>query len=233
MPVKKSKVVKQSALSVPVYSLGGRSAGKLVLPKEIFGQGVNQKLLAQTLRVYLTNSKGHFGSTKTRSEVTGSTKKIWKQKGTGRARHGGIRAPIFVGGGIAFGPKPRKVVLELPKKMRNKALIQILSQKAKDQEVFGMTGLEKATGKTKEIAKLLTQLNSKLKSQNSKLETTLFVVDQNMNNAKRAMRNLPKVYLTTADQLNTLEVSKYQNLVLTKDSVEKLQQRLSGGKNVK
>src|SRR3989344_1873864 len=102
----------------------------MALPKEIFGQEVNTKLLAQAMRVYMTNLKKFTASTKTRGEVRGSTAKIYRQKGTGRARHGAITAPIFVGGGIVFGPKPRKVVLDLPKKMKKAALLAALSDKA-------------------------------------------------------------------------------------------------------
>ena len=129
----KNKVIvraksRTTALSVPVYSLLGRAAGTMILPKEIFGKVVNKKLLAQAVRVYMTNQKNMTASTKTRGEVRGSTAKIQRQKGTGKARHGSIRAPIFVGGGVVFGPRTRQVRLELPQKMRKAALLSALLQ---------------------------------------------------------------------------------------------------------
>lgn len=241
---KKSLIGKPTNLSVSVYSLTGRTVGTLNLPIKVFGQKVNKKLLAQAVRVYLANQKTHWSSTKTRSEVKGSTRKIWKQKGTGRARHGGIRAPIFVGGGIALGPKPRKVILDLPKKMRKKALIHALSQKVKDNEVFGISGLDKATGKTKEMAQLLKQLNSKVNppagGQKAKPASTLIITDKIFENASRALKNIPSVNILPADQLNILEVLKHHSLILTKDATARLETRLlaidqpslgRGGKN--
>lgn len=238
MPVKKKVSVKKARtrgvrrqppsairlakLSVPAYSLSGRASGTLSLPKEIFGQKVNKKLLAQALRVYMTNQKTLTGSTKTRGEVEGSTAKIYRQKGTGRARHGSIRAPIFVGGGITFGPKPRKVRLDLPKRMKKVALTSALSSKMADKSVIGLTGIEKASGKTKEMAQLLTQLNSKLKTQNLKLLSALIVTEGKLDNVVRAVRNIPGIDVLPANLLNAYEVLKHEVLILTKDAVEKL-----------
>lgn len=207
----------RGTLSAPIYSLLGRSAGTQALPKELFGAEVNQKLLAQALRVYLNNQKGHFSNTKTRGEVKGSTRKLFKQKGTGRARHGAVRAPIFVGGGIALGPKARKVVLDLPKKMRKAALISALSLKAKDNQVGVIAGLEKATGKTKEMANFLDKLEKR---------DALIVTDGNQDTVQKATRNLPKVGLSNVDSLNVLDVVKHQNLILTKEAILKLQTRI-------
>jgi len=109
-------------LSVPAFDINGRSIGKIALPREIFGQKPNEKLLAQAIRIYSVNQSVHAGSTKTRSETRGGGRKPWRQKGTGRARAGSIRSPLWVGGGVAHGPKFRKVTLTLPKKMKKKAL---------------------------------------------------------------------------------------------------------------
>lgn len=200
-------------LSIPVYSMAGRSSGTMSLPKEIFGQKVNQKLLAQAMRVYMANQKTLPGSTKTRGEVRGSTAKIYRQKGTGRARHGSIRAPIFVGGGIVFGPKPRKHGLDLPQKMKKASLISALSAKVIDKNVMGLQGVEKASGKTKEIAKL---------AKNLKLKTALIVIAKKQDNLVRAARNIKGVDVLPVDQLNAYEVLRHQFLVLSKDAVEKL-----------
>lgn len=218
MPVKRTKVVskpvrKSASLSVPVYSLQGRAAGNLSLSKEVFGVNINNALLTQALRVYSFNQKKITASTKTRGEVKGTTAKMYRQKGTGRARHGAETAPIFVGGGIVFGPKPRKISLKLSQKMKKSALISALSSKVKDNEVIGLTGLEKAVGKTKEIVKLLDKINTK---------SALIVTDQKLDKVIRASNNLSQVKVQSVEMLNAYEVLKYQKLLLTKGAAEKL-----------
>ncbi len=227
MPVKRKVTAKTSkpaasrargtgGLTVPVYSPAGRTSGTLSLPKEIFGAEINKSLLTQAVRVYTTNQKTFTASTKGRGEVEGSTVKIFRQKGTGRARHGSIRAPIFVGGGIVFGPKPRKVRLILPKKMRRSALISALSSKASDKNVLGLTGLEKITGKTKEILKLISSITEK------KQRSTLIVTADKMDNIVRAARNIPNINVLPAGGLNAYEVLKHEILLLTKETIDKL-----------
>lgn len=213
----KKAAPRSNGLSVPVYSLAGRSSGTLSLPKEIFGQKVNKKLLSQAIRVYATNQKNLTGSTKTRGEVAGSTTKIYRQKGTGRARHGAVRAPIFVGGGIAFGPKPRKVRLELPQRMRKAALLSALSAKTADKQLIGLSGLEKASGKTKEMIGLLGKIAGTTKKINS-----LIMTAEKQDNVVRAVRNIPGVDILPANLVNAYEVLKHDLLLITKEAVEKL-----------
>lgn len=200
-------------MSIPVYSLVGRVSGTMSLPKEIFGKEVNKKLLAQALRVYITNQKNLTASTKTRGEVRGSTAKIQRQKGTGKARHGSIRAPIFVGGGIVFGPKTRNVRLELPKKMRKAALLSALSAKMADRDITGISGLEKATGKTKEMVKLMEKVKSK---------SALIVTGEKVDNVVRGVRNIPGVDVLPANLINAYEILRHRMLLITKEAVEKL-----------
>ncbi|MBI2597329.1 50S ribosomal protein L4 [Candidatus Daviesbacteria bacterium] len=203
-----------SNLSIPVYTLSGqKSTTTLTLPKDIFGAKVNKQLLSQAIRVYTTNQKQLNGSTKTRGEVVGSTAKIYRQKGTGRARHGAIRAPIFVGGGIVFGPKSRKVRLDLPKKMKKAALFSALSSKAKGKEVLGISGTDKASGKTKEIARLMQKLAVK---------SALIVTDKKQDNLARAVKNIPGVDVLPINLINALDVLKHARLLLTKDALEGL-----------
>ncbi len=204
----------RGTLSVPVYSITGVVGGNLDLPKEIFGAEINKSLLSQAMRVYLNNQKGHWSNTKTRGEVEGSTRKIYAQKGTGRARHGAVRAPIFVGGGKAMGTKSRKVILDLPKKMKKAALISALSQKAKDKEIMGLSNLEKATGKTKEFAILFKKLNAR---------SALIVVDKSIENVQRGLNNIKNVKLLASKQLNAYEIVKAKNIFLTKEAVLALQ----------
>lgn len=210
------KVIKTNSLSVPIYSLMGKSTGQLSLPKELFAGKVNKQLLAQALRVYLTNSQAHWGYTKTRAEVKATTAKWFRQKGTGRARHGAKSAPIFVGGGVAFGPKPRKTKLSLPKKMGKQALVTALTVKMKEQQILGVD-LTRATGKTQQIAGLLKKLE---------IKSVLVSDSRNSEPVSRSVRNLQGVDFLPADLLNPYEVIKHQTLVLTKAAVERLEKRL-------
>lgn len=203
--------------SVPLFSLKGTESGSLDLPKELFGKETNENLLAQAVRVYSTNQKNFTGSTKTRGEVTGSTRKIFKQKGTGNARHGAIRAPIFVGGGIVFGPKPRNVRLELPQKMKRTALLQAMSLKASEKQVLGLEGLEKATGKTQEMATLLGKISG-----GKKQKSALIITDSKTDNVVRAVRNLKGADVIPANLVNAYEVLRHELLLVTKSAVEKL-----------
>lgn len=203
--------VNVAVLSIPVYSLTGRAVGSLSLPKEIFGVKVNKTLLAQAVRVYTTNKKTLTASTKTRGQVEGSTAKIYRQKGTGRARHGAIRAPIFVGGGIVFGPTPRKVRLDLPKRMKKAALFSALSTKMTDKLIIGLSGVDKATGKTKEIVEMI---------KNLKLKNALIVTDKKIEMMVRAVRNIPGITVLPFDQINVFEVLRHQSLVITKEAVK-------------
>lgn len=217
LKVKGEKVF--AALSVPAYSLAGRASGTLALPKDIFGAKINPPLLAQAVRVYQSNQKTHFSHTKTRSEVQGSTRKIWSQKGTGRARHGARTAPIFIGGGKAMGAKFRKVVLDLPEKMKKAALVSALSEKFTSHEVVGLVGLEKATGKTKQAYSLIKRLTK---------QSVLILTGTRFANVAQAVRNLPKVSLLTTVELNAFEVIKHQTLMITREAVEKLEERMKG-----
>lgn len=217
-----------TSLSIPVYSLTGRKTSTLALPKEIFGQKVNKQLLAQAIRVYSTNQKSLPGSTKTRGEVEGSTVKIYRQKGTGRARHGAIRAPIFVGGGIVFGPKPRQVRLNLPQKMKKAALISALSAKLADKSIIGLTGGGKASGKTKEMAQLISSVIRRQSSDRKQRNISiLIVIGEKQEMAARAVRNIPGAAVLPANLINAYEVLRHELLLVTKEAVEKLKLWLS------
>lgn len=221
--VKVSKPATDNAVSlkVTVFGVDGVSKGSISLPEEIFGTKPNKALIAQAVRVYLANQRQGNASTKTRSEVTGSTKKIYRQKGTGRARHGAVKAPIFVGGGVAHGPKPHSFSMELPKKMRVKALISALSQKASEGQIKVVEG--DFTGKTKEVAKLLKGMDLVSKG---RVANTLFVIDDNKN-AVQASHNVSNLLIGSAATLSAYEVLVNKNVVFMKNSVEKIKERLS------
>lgn len=220
---KAAKVTTNAAVSVDVYGIDGKVTGKISLPGAIFGERMNKDLIAQAVRVYLANQRQGNASTKTRGEVDGSTRKIYRQKGTGRARHGGVRAPIFVKGGIAHGPKPRDFGLSMPKKMRRKALFSTLSAKAKDSQIMVLAGTDKLEAKTKVFAQMLTKLGVAEKKQK-----LLFVVGSTATNEKRAGQNIPGVTFTAVNQLNTYEVLNTKRVIFLKDAVEELEKFFLG-----
>ena len=213
--VKKIKVA--SSLSLPVFGMDGSKKGTIALPKEIFGVKLNTNLIAQALRVYMINQRQGNASTKSRGEVRASTRKIYRQKGTGRARHGAITAPIFVGGGIAFGPKPRNFELKLSKQMKRKALFSAISDKLAQEKIV-VVDTEAATGKTKEVYNTLKAL-SLMKKENSKV---LFVMDTKSKVAQ-ASRNIDGLIVEAAQGLNTYEVVNSNCVVLSKDSIAALE----------
>ncbi len=140
-----------------IYTLKGTKTGEFTLPKGMFEVTPNLNLLAQAVHVY--EERGHVGlrKTKTRSEVNRTTKKVYKQKGTGGARHGSRRANVFVGGGVALGPRPERRILTLPQALRNKAKIYAFSLKAKEKEIIVISGLSKIA-KTKEAGEFLAKV---------------------------------------------------------------------------
>ena len=132
------KTEKRSNLSLSIYDIDGKEQKTVELPKEVFAVTSNPSLLAQAVRVYLVNQRQGNVSVKTRSEVVGSTRKIYRQKGTGKARHGAIKAPIFVGGGVAHGPKQKDYNLKFSKKEKRIALFAALSEKLKEKKIIGL-----------------------------------------------------------------------------------------------
>lgn len=211
----KNNEVKSSA---PVFDLSGKKTGTLALPKELFAGKINEQLVAQAVRVYLTNQRQGTSSTKTRSEVTGSRRKVWRQKGTGRARHGSITGPIFVGGGIVHGPKPRDFELKMPKKMKIQALVSALTEKNNANMVFVIDG--KLTGKTKEFALLL----KNILGANKKSPSTLFVRSKSDKEALLASRNVDKVSTVMGGSINTYEVVKNSAIILSKDAIDEMKE---------
>lgn len=203
-----------SGLSLQVFGLDGKSAGTVTLPKEVFGQPINKGLIAQAIRVYQTNLSTHNAHTKSRGEVRGGGAKPWKQKGTGNARAGSRRSPIWVGGGRAFGPRFRDVKLSLPTKMKHRALISALSAKAKDKEIKVVSGFEKIEPKTKTISNMMKSLELS--------GTTLIIIPTKNENLKLAIRNIKNITTDVATNLNALSVLTYKNLVLSKEAIEKI-----------
>lgn len=211
---------KATGLSVSVYGLDGKAIGKITLPEEIFSEKANPALIAQAVRVYMVNMRRGTASTKTRSEVRGTTKKMYRQKGTGRARHGAAKAPIFVGGGIALGPRPRNFELTIPKKMRRKALFSALSSKLSENQMF-VVDWEKATGKTKEIATAMNALKI--------AGNVMVVTDTGLETVKKASRNITGVTVKDAANISAFDVVKNGNVLFVKNSIETLKKTFLGG----
>lgn len=211
----KKTVEKKESLSLSVYDVNGKEQKTVQLPSEVFAATVNPKLLAQAVRVYLVNQRQGNVKVKTRSEVVGSTRKIYRQKGTGKARHGAIKAPIFVGGGVAHGPKQKEYNLKFNKKEKKLALYGALSSKLKEKKIFGLD--EKALNmepKTKIIVNFLKTL--KLVGKNNliilkKLET---------NNLILAMRNISNATFVDVNSLNPYLILKSSSLIFVENALE-------------
>lgn len=205
----KTKVA--AKVSVSVVDVAGKAVGKMTLPRELFAVNVNKQLLAQSVRVHLANTRSGSASTKTRGEVEGSTRKIYKQKGTGKARHGGIRAPIFVGGGIALGPKPQDHSLSMPKKMQRMALASALTSQLIEGSILFVDGLADILPKTKHMAKVFAALGITGRA--------LLVTCESAQQATCAARNLSSVDIIGARSIFPYAVLSHRHIVMMKEAV--------------
>lgn len=216
------KETKQATISIDVVDTKGKADGTVAVPGEMFAADVNTVLMAQAVRVYLANQRQGTSRTKSRGEVQGSTRKIYRQKGTGRARHGGIRAPLFVGGGIAHGPKPRDFSMSLPKKMRKQALFSALTNKLQEKQLKVVSGFEKLPAKTKDMASAIQALGLLEKKQ------SILVVTNNTESVVRAARNIENVSLLPASQINTYAVLSATTVVVMKDALKTMEESFLG-----
>jgi len=221
------KKVSKSSLKVKVLDKTGKEVNEMTLPEEMFAAKVNPILMAQAVRVYLANQRQGTSSTKTRGQVKGSTRKIYKQKGTGRARHGANKAPIFVGGGVAFGPTPRDLSLKLSKKMRRAALFSALTEKMSTKQVVIVDGID-GIEKTKEMNSVLNALQ--LDKKNKDFHKVLFVLPDRMETLERGVRNIEGVTVERAANLHTYEVLNSNCLLMLASSVESLEKTFLGKK---
>ena len=191
------------------------------LPPEIFGAEVSLDLLWRAVRTHLSNLRQGTASTKDRGEVSGGGRKPWPQKHTGRARHGSIRSPLWRHGGVTFGPKPRGWDLDLPKKMRRKALISALSARAQEEKIVLIDRLGFAKPKTKEAISLLSRLGLP--------EKTLVVVapEEYQVSVYKSFSNIPGVECHRADLLTAYEVLEHEGVLFTQGALDTLLRRLS------
>lgn len=218
---------KEAKLLIGVVDVNGKAAGTIELPLEIFGAKVNPILMAQAVRVYLANQRQGTARAQTRGDVTASKRKIYRQKGTGRARHGALSAPLFVGGGTTFGPKPRDFSLNFSKKMRRASLFSALTQKVANKELVVLDTANDVTGKTKEIFAALKALN--MLNKKGKGNKVLFVTD-NAELVKKAARNIEGVNAVSVTTLSTYTILNHRNILFVKGAVEKMQEIYLKGK---
>lgn len=219
MENKKILTEKRSSLEVKIYNIEGQEIDKTMLPKEIFEVKASPALLAQYVRVYLANQRQGTQSVKTRGEVIGSTRKIYRQKGTGRARHGSRKAPIFVGGGSAHAPKPRDYSLKMNKKQKIKALYGALSQRAQEEKITIVEGLLDIAAKTKHMSKILKNL-----SLDQKKRLLLISPQKNHVSLYQAVRNIAYVDCVDVESLNAYTILRCSHLIFAKEALVKLQE---------
>jgi large subunit ribosomal protein L4 len=213
---KKTEVKKIS--SVPIFNSKGKEVGKFELDKELFTGEVNKGALYQFVRMYNANQRRGTASTKTRGDVSGGGKKPFRQKGTGRARAGSTRSPLWRGGGKVFGPHPRDFHYDIPKKIKKVALLASLNSKVVDEKLIGIDTIELAEPKTKQFQAIVNAL---------KLEgRSLFVLDAIDEKVKRASRNIADVTLKNYKDFNPVDVIHCNTLVMSKVALEKIPERL-------
>ncbi len=205
-------------MKVSVYNQEGKEVGNTLLPKEVFDVKINPDLVHQVVVCQMANRREKIAHTKTRGEVRGGGRKPWPQKGTGRARHGSIRSPLWIGGGVTFGPRKEKVFKKrIPKKMRRKALFMVLSEKARNNLLVLLDKLEVTEAKTKKIFEVLQKLPCKNQS-------CLIVLPKIDKNIILGARNLPKVETIQARDLNALELLSFKYLLMPKDSIKAIKE---------
>jgi len=210
-------------MKVPLYNIEGKETGTALLPKEIFDVKMNLDLVHQVIVSQMSNRRQITAHTKDRSEVRGGGRKPWRQKGTGRARAGSSRSPIWKGGGVTFGPRKDKIFKkEIPSKIRRKALFMVLSEKVRKNLLILLDELKVSKPKTKEIVTILEKLpcNKNCLIISPNYDKSLFL----------SGRNIPKVATIEARNLNALDVLSFKYLLISKDAVKTIKETFLAGK---
>jgi len=202
---------------IQVLDQSGKRVSEMNAPKEVFSYPVKEHLLYEAVVSFRANQRQGTASTKTRAEVKGGGRKPWRQKGTGRARAGSIRSPIWRKGGVTFGPKPRSYYYSLPKKAKKNALKSVLSMKLAEKQLLILKTLELKEPKTKDGAKLLETL---------KLDSALIVDDHQNKNLFLSLRNIPKIKAVDTNLINVYDVLNHKWLVFTQNAFESLMEQL-------
>lgn len=189
-----------------LYNIKGEEKGKIKLDPCVFEVSVKESVVHQVLVAIMANRRSAIAHTKTRGEIRGGGRKPWRQKGTGRARHGSIRSPLWRGGGVIFGPRAdRNFAKKVNKKMRRKALLMVLSDKAQGEQISAIEKIELTGVKTKNLVSLLKPM--------SLAQNTLIVLAKMDKNIALAAKNLPKIDVISANSLNVYDLLKFKNLL--------------------
>lgn len=206
-------------MKIKIYTIEGKHKGTMDLDTDVFDGKVNKPLMQQAVVTYLANQRKGLACAKTRGEVSGGGRKPWRQKGTGRARVGSTRSPLWRGGGVTFGPRPHSFRKDLPKRMKILALKSALNAKVKDEELMILDSLTIDSHKTKEFAVIL---------KNLKLDgvRTRFILESLDENIKRSSKNIKKTKTQIAQDVSTVDVLDCKTVVFTKEAFLKLQERV-------
>jgi large subunit ribosomal protein L4 len=202
-------------MEIPVYSKEGEKIDNLQLDDKKFGGPIRNKLLRDAVTMYEANKRQGTACTKTRGEVAGGGRKPWVQKHTGRARAGSIRSPLWKGGGVSFGPRPRDYSYAIPKKARKLALYTALSAKVRDNELVVIDNLNFDIPKTKQMVGILKALNIDNSS-------CLIVIPMANENVWKSARNIPSVKIMTSTELNAYEILRPKKVLLTKEALSSI-----------
>lgn len=217
---RKAKEAGAKEFSITIYNSGGKAVGSFAFNKKIFTGEVNKKVLYQVVRMYNANLRQGNASTKTRGDVSGGGKKPWRQKGTGRARAGSTRSPLWRHGGVIFGPHPRDYHYSLPKTIKRIAFLSSINSKLNENKIIGIDAISLSEPKTKKIVAILDALKLQGKS--------LFVLDGIDDKIRLASRNLKEVFVKNYKDFNTMDVLACDNIVMTKVVLDKLPERFKG-----
>ncbi len=201
---------------VAIYNMQGAQVGEMELNDEIFGIEPNEEVVHEAVVMQLASLRRGTHSTKTRAEVRGGGRKPWRQKGTGRARAGTIRSPLWRKGGIVFGPKPRDYSYSIPRKKRRLAIKSVLSSKVNTGDLIVLDNLTFAAPKTKEMVQVLNNLKVDKKA--------LIVTVDNEANVEKSARNIAGVKPLAADGINVYDLLKHDKLIITKDAIAKVEE---------
>jgi len=202
-------------IELPVHNIKGENIGEISLRDDIFNTKINKYLVHQVVKHYLANKRRGTASTKNRSEVRGGGVKPWKQKGTGRARAGTNRSPIWVGGGITFGPAPRDYSFSLPKKMKVVALNSVLSDKVKNKEFIIIDKLFLEKNKTKRMVEILKNLQA--------FKKPLIIIEKEDNDIAQALRNIKGAKVLPASKINAYDLINQGKIIITKDALQRIE----------
>ncbi|MBR4807678.1 MAG: 50S ribosomal protein L4 [Lachnospiraceae bacterium] len=201
--------------NVSLYNMEGKEVGKIELKDEIFGVEINEHLVHKAVVAQLANKRQGTQKARTRSEVSGGGRKPWRQKGTGHARQGSIRAPQWKGGGVVFAPVPRDYSQKMNKKEKRAALLSALSSRVADNKIIVVEDLKLDEIKTKKFAEVL---------KNLKVDKALVVLEEGNKNVQLSARNIPNVKTAGANTINVYDILKYNTLVLSKEVVAKIEE---------